>query len=318
MRRFEHQETVMLVALCLVVMVVLFGATVAWYIAPTPASIENVDLNVDDLGDLYVWVKVEDEAAAEEGGALQEGLSSNEGINTGSSGDGRDEEGYVKLQEVGIGDDLHYSIDMNIVEQENIAKHTLAPGAYGEVKYKINSKTDMIKGYRITINPEIKVTQTGINVPEEDKLMDLVKSHIKFYAKYENGEYINPIMYGDECIFDFDNQSGNSGNQEDTGSYMQDTLEEINPMYTYRKGLVGEIEKDDLLYVTLYWYWPYEFVDIPECLNIADENSIFYEEFKKYKDKPADENIENYDWDDTYIGNYVTNLVFHFDVETLR
>ena len=30
------------------------------------------------------------------------------------------------------------------------------------------------------------------------------------------------------------------------------------------------------------------------------------------------ESIEAYDWDDTYIGNYVQSLKFHFDVESLR
>lgn len=335
MKRFINQETVMLVALSLVALVVMFGATVAWFVGATPAGIENMNLEADDKGELYVYVKTEQETDSdgtdglsvsgntEEDETESEEISeSNTDIESLANGSGDDvdvqdesesqteeqtrrkpveeimeEDGFVPLKSVGTGDNVSYKIDMNLVDQDNILKKTFAPGAYGKVVFKILSRTSIIKGYKIRITPSIKAaaglsnTASGLT---EDDLLNLVKSHIKFYATLDNdnNEYKDVIMYDKECMY-------NNGTD-------------------YTDGLEGGIDEDEVKYVTLYWYWPYEYTDIPASLDITNTTGKFYEEFKKYTGKTENECIEEYDWDDTYIGNFVEKLTFHFDVETIR
>ena len=283
MKRFINQETIMLVALSLVVLVVMFGATVAWFVGETPVGIENMDMEADDKGELYVYVKTEQETDSDGTDGL--------------SGSGNTEDGFVPLKSVGTGDNVSYKIDMNLVDQDNILKKTFAPGAYGKVVFKILSKTSTIKGYKIRITPSIKAADGLSNTASgltEDDLLNLVKSHIKFYATFDNdnNEYKDVIMYDKECMY-------NNGTD-------------------YTDGLEGTIDEDEVKYVTLYWYWPYEYTDIPASLDITNTAGKFYEEFKKFTGKTENEYIEEYDWDDTYIGNFVEKLTFHFDVETIR
>lgn len=335
MKRFINQETVMLVALSLVVLVVMFGATVAWFVGATPAGIENMNLEADDKGELYVYVKTEQETDSdgtdglsvsgntEEDETESEEISeSNTDVESIANGSGDDvdvqdesesqteeqtrrkpveeimeEDGFVPLKSVGTGDNVSYKIDMNLVDQDNILKKTFAPGAYGKVVFKILSRTSIIKGYKIRITPSIKaaagISNTASGLTEDD-LLNLVKSHIKFYATLDNdnNEYKDVIMYDKECMY-------NNGTD-------------------YTDGLEGSIDEDEVKYVTLYWYWPYEYTDIPASLDITNTAGKFYEEFKKFTGKTENECIEEYDWDDTYIGNFVEKLTFHFDVETIR
>lgn len=335
MKRFINQETVMLVSLSLVVLVVMFGATVAWFVGATPAGIENMNLEADDKGELYVYVKTEQETDSdgtdglsvsgntEEDETESEEISeSNTDIESLANGSGDDvdvqdesesqteeqtrrkpveeimeENGFVPLKSVGTGDNVSYKIDMNLVDQDNILKKTFAPGAYGKVVFKILSRTSIIKGYKIRITPSIKaaagISNTASGLTEDD-LLNLVKSHIKFYATLDNdnNEYKDVIMYDKECMY-------NNGTD-------------------YTDGLEGSIDEDEVKYVTLYWYWPYEYTDIPASLDITNTAGKFYEEFKKFTGKTENECIEEYDWDDTYIGNFVEKLTFHFDVETIR
>lgn len=335
MKRFINQETVMLVTLSLVVLVVMFGATVAWFVGATPAGIENMNLEADDKGELYVYVKKEQETDSdgtdglsvsgntEEDETESEEISeSNTDIESLANGSGDDvdvqdesesqteeqtrrkpveeimeEDGFVPLKSVGTGDNVLYKIDMNLVDQDNILKKTFAPGAYGKVVFKILSRTSIIKGYKIRITPSIKaaagISNTASGLTEDD-LLNLVKSHIKFYATLDNdnNEYKDVIMYDKECMY-------NNGTD-------------------YTDGLEGSIDEDEVKYVTLYWYWPYEYTDIPASLDITNTAGKFYEEFKKFTGKTENECIEEYDWDDTYIGNFVEKLTFHFDVETIR
>jgi hypothetical protein len=191
-----------------------------------------------------------------------------------------------------VGDEINYTIDMNIVEQDNIEENTLAPGAYGKVEFKILSMTSLTTGYTLTITPELMginqaFSNNGAGLTEEE-LFDLVKTHIKFYAIDEQGSYSQVIPYYDENTHNIELCS------------ISDDLEE-------------GIMKD----VVLYWYWPYEYMDIPDLNN---EESPVYDEYEKYRDEDMSESekIEIYDWDDTYIGNYVEGLRIHFNVKGNR
>lgn len=258
MRRFINRESVTLIVLSMVVMAVICAATFAWFMEAAPVSVENINLNMDDKGDLYVRVKVEE-----------------------------NENNFVDLKEVGTGEQVKYTIDLNIVAQDNIEENTLAPGAYGKVEFKIISRTSLTTGYTIKITPSItindKYDETTASLNKEE-LFELVKTHIKFYAVNDAGVYSRVIPYYDETT---------------ENCWFQNTLEE-------------GIEED----VTLYWYWPYEYINIPD---IDNTDSPVYSEYEKYRSLTSQAaQIEAYDWDDTYIGNYVEELIFHFDVEGIR
>ena len=100
MKRLMDRETVMILSMCLVLLVVMFGATVAWFEGSRPVSIMATDIEMDDLGDLYVWVKT-DEPAPDESQNI-------------------DDEGYIPLPAIGVGDEVNHSIDLDITAQENI------------------------------------------------------------------------------------------------------------------------------------------------------------------------------------------------------
>ena len=241
----------------LVVIAIIGSATVAWFLKGSPASVKNMNLTMDDKGDLVVKVKVEDGS-------------------------------YKNLSQIGTGDNVRYTIDLNIVEQDNIEKNMFAPGAYGKVDFKIKSNTSLVEGYTIRITPSIEVNEKYVEDSlSEEELFELVKMHIKFYAVNDAGKYSKVIPYYDE-----------------------------NALNINESCLAGElsegIEKD----VSLYWYWPYEYTNVPDKDN---PQSPVYAEYEKYREIDShEEQIEAYDWDDTYIGNYVESLNFHFDVEGNR
>ncbi|MBE5926811.1 MAG: hypothetical protein E7270_07610 [Lachnospiraceae bacterium] len=253
----SKREAIRIVVMTMVVIAVIGSATVAWFLKGSPASLRNMDIAMDDKGDLLVKVKVEDGS-------------------------------YKNLSQIGTGENVKYTIDLNIVDQDNIENNTFAPGAYGKVEFKIKTMTSLVEGYSIRITPSIEVNEKyEEDSLSEEELFDLVKMHIKFYAANDSGKYSEVIPYYDENAVNIDE--------------------------CQLTGALSEgIEKD----VTLYWYWPYEYINVPDKDN---EESPVYDEYEKYRELGTiTEQIEAYDWDDTYIGNYVEKLNFHFDVEGNR
>lgn len=351
MKHLINREKLTLVISMVLVIAVLVSATVAWFMAGRPVSLRNLGINTDDKGDLYVWVKVEEDISGEDmdnimtiihsniekannlsdvnsymasaGNLSQYNTASAENVlsyNTASSGNLQhntasagnlalfdnykmysvynlptDEElriqHFLPLKKVGIKDDVKYTIDMNIVEQDNIEQNTLAPGAYGKVELKILSMTELTSGYTLTITPEFMGINEGFKTNgaglTEEELFDLFKTHIKFYEVNEAGVYSQVIPYYDKN-------------------------KDIKLC-----SLSGDLEEGVMKDVVLYWYWPYEYMDIPDLYN---EDSPVYDEYEKYRnpDLTESERIEIYDWDDTYIGNYVEGFRFHFDVKGNR
>lgn len=326
------------------VIAVLVSATFAWLIGTLPPTLRNPLINTDDKGDLYVWVKVEEDIENEDmdnilaiihNNFYGEDDTGNDGTgmiasageipgmySAASAGEIADvyniasdgeisgnlpyseyvlpddeelrEQKFLPLKKVGTDESIKYTIDMNMVEQDNIQKNTLAPGAYGKAEFKILSMTSLTKGYTLTVTPELMgisdgFKNNGAGLTDED-LFGLVKSHIKFYAVNEAGTYSQVIPYYDGDAQNIDLHS-----------------------------LSGDLDKGIIKDIVLYWYWPYEFTDIPEQ-DFNNSNSPVYEDYAKYRDdtKSAEELIEIYDWDDTYIGNYVEGLRFRFEVKGNR
>lgn len=275
MKHLINREKLTLVISMVLVIAVLISATVAWFMVGHPASLRNLEINLDDKGDLSVWVKVEEDIAGADMDYTDEDLR---------------KQHFLPLNKVGLKGNVKYTMDMNIVEQDNIEENTLAPGAYGKVEFKILTKTELTTGYTLTITPELMVINKGFETNNagltKDELFNLVKTHIKFYTVNESGKYSKVIPYYDE-------------DKDITLCSISDNL-----------------EKDVIKDVVLYWYWPYEYTDIPDLYNTS---SPVYDEYSKYRNAGTEsERIELYDWDDTYIGNYVEKLRYHFDIKGNR
>ena len=257
MKKHSKREAIRIVVMTTVVIALLGSATVAWFLKGSPAAVRNMEITMDDKGDISAKVKVEDGS-------------------------------YKNLSQIGTGDNVKYTIDLNIVAQDNIEENTFAPGAYGKVEFQLKSNTSLVDGYSIQITPSIEVNEKYVETSlSEEDLFELVKMHIKFYAVNDSGNYSKVIPYYDENAINIDECK-----------------------------LTGDLSEGVWEDVTLYWYWPYEYTNVPDKDN---EDSPVYDEYEKYRElNTLTEQIEAYDWDDTYIGNYVEKLNFHFDVEGNR
>lgn len=151
-------------------------------------------------------------------------------------------------------------IDMGLQDLANIEKNKLGPGAFGEVRFYITSDATSFDGYTISVTPNYKVV--GGNSAE---VIKLAKEHIKFYGVKTNDSYSGEIPYrtADGVMVGFD----------------------------------GKLNAEAETEVILYWYWPYEYQDVPDKTNISAKNT------------------REYDLQDTMIGNYIESIGFTFEVE---
>ncbi|MBQ4521469.1 MAG: hypothetical protein IJA10_00745 [Lachnospiraceae bacterium] len=207
-------------------------------------------------------------------------------------------------------------IDIDLAKLTNIEEGKLGPGSYGTIKFKISTSSEADMNYIIRITPGITMVDGTDDIGNEE-LLDLVQNHIKFYAIKDTAiaESEPTNVYQKVIPYYFENTSEINNTTES---------EEI-----ITSGLTGTVSNAEVEYVTIYWYWPYEYIDIPGY-NITDYNSPIYnpwskigEEAGEYDEKYSPElseeaRIEAYDWDDTKIGNYVTALNFHFEVSSYQ
>ena len=151
-------------------------------------------------------------------------------------------------------------IDMGLSDLANIEKNKLGPGAFGEVHFYITCDAASFDGYTISVTPTYKVV--GGNSAE---VIKLAREHIKFYGVKTKDSYSEEVPYRDAD--------------------------------TAMVGLSGELLDEGETEVILYWYWPYEYQDVPAKSSISAKNT------------------REYDLQDTTIGNYIESIGFTFEVE---
>ena len=301
------QETVLTIIMITVTIVLLIGATVAWFLGNKPVTIKNFMQQAGEMDKLNVKMAVlPDETAS--GGSENQGSDTDNQEEQGSQNQG---EGitYWLMSDI---NNMGKVIDIDLAKLTNIEDGKLGPGSFGTIKFEISTTSSEVMNYIICIKPEIEVAD-GDNVTSQvtkEELQKLVEMHIKFYAKYDDTKSSTPNMAYSEVI-----------------PYADSTSEEGNVMFASLKGLKGSVSSNKVEYITIYWYWPYEYTDIPGYGNenfsstiynpwktTGDENSPGEYDARYPKDLSLDEKIEKYDIDDTKIGNYVTNLKLHFEV----
>lgn len=157
-------------------------------------------------------------------------------------------------------DESNAVIDMGLSDLANIETNKVGPGAFGEVHFYLTSSSTSYNGYTISVTPTYQMVGTG-----SSNVLQLAREHIKFYAVKNTNGYAQEIPYREA------------------------DAEMI--------GLTGSLNADEETEVILYWYWPYEYAEVPNKSNISAKNT------------------REYDLQDTMIGNYIESVGFIFEVE---
>lgn len=184
----------------------------------------------------------------------------------------------------------------NVSGQEN--EKVLAPGVYGTITLYVTAlkpeigKCKVIPSFFGTNGEKEGLTYVDVinelaDVEAEKTLLkNLVQGHILFFetCTTENGV----VTYS---------------NQLTTESPIIRTLE-------WDDNAQAGIEEE----VTIYWYWPYEYEDIPQEIkaDIEDARELFFEPDKDETGNYSDSKL--YDYADTRIGSYIENVKFHVEV----
>lgn len=310
----NHKNTKLIMSICMMIVVCLSlaTATYAWYAGTDPTIMENLNLGLDEKGDLKVEI------------ALESG----------------------ERMEMNLVDENDASIDMALSKLINIEENKLGPGAFGEVHIFITSNSATYTGYTIKITPNCDLIEDG-----NEEALQLAKEHIRFYAaKTENG-YEQLIPYYEmtaiqnvsennvllessmsedienvtvmtasleENLLVDDSLNDEEEEQEETqevvevqeevlGEVQGEAQEEAQEVEALIKtvavptvtaeGITGKIAAGEETEIILYWYWPYEYGDVPDTTAITAQNE------------------REYDLQDTVIGNYIQSIGFTFVVE---
>ena len=312
-RRLLKQETVLTIIMITVTTILIIGATVAWFLGNKPVTIQNYFQQAGGIDGIEVKMAIVPEDAETDGesGSGDSGESGTQDPNMEKVGDIT----YYTMNAINANSK---EIDIDLAKLTNIEEGKLGPGSYGTIKFQISTTSETGMNYIIRITPSIKVVD-GVSETGEDgsinkaMLLDLVQNHIKFYAikDTENTENTPTNVYQKVIPYYFEN--------------VTDTTDITTT------GLTDTVSSNEVEYVTIYWYWPYEYIDIPGY-GINDYNSMIYNPWNEVENSNGvfqyegrysselslEDRIEAYDWDDTKIGNYVTALNFHFEVSSYQ
>lgn len=197
--------------------------------------------------------------------------------------------------------------------QEDTTKNQMAPGVYGEFHLYLTPLQKSINRYRIT--PQIllnymdgsvdQINEHGLivepSIQRNKEVSHLVKGHILFYAGREQ-------------------LSTENGNQYIYTNQITETTPYIGELH-YDNELQEGTESE----LVLYWYWPYEYDDIPgETKTKIGSDDAFYNK-ENFYDRDKLQDMEQgvasytqeqlYDYADTKIGTYISSLKMHLKVD---
>ena len=300
-RQWFKQETVLTVIMITVTTLLIIGATVAWFVGRKPVTILNNYYQAGGIDGFDVKVAIVPDSE-QSNGVTDLNMEEIEGVP------------YYTMNEINAN---QKEIDIDLAKLSNIEEGKLGPGSYGNIRFKIQTITNSEMKYVIRITPNIKVAQ---GIPEtsndgsisKEMLLDLVQNHIKFYAVKDENQVDPNNIYSEVIPYYDENQN----------------------IDIIQSGFIGTVPENNtdgtIQYVTIYWYWPYEYTDIPGY-DVEDYSSTIYNPWNNangvisYEGKYSNEEypeiesrIEAYDWDDTKIGNCVSSLQFHFEVSSYQ
>lgn len=285
---------VMVYVMTVVTCIAIIAATVAWFTYYRIISAKNIGFSTADCESLKV--------ALETGGPDIAELEAN---------------GQSVIVDLNM--PYFHNVESYASEAGDV-KSKLAPGVYGEITLYLTPLNPEINHYRIT--PAVLLTyndgscdqvdENGILIPspepDKEKLRKLVQGHILFYRE----RTLTTIEGKDVYSY--------------SGQILQNREGALEDTLVFNSQQHVGVEKQ----VTIYWYWPYEYEDIPEETR---------EKIKLQADTPSDGfdwdmffNLENdnsvlpsstdtvrltqlYDYADTKIGTYVKSIKIQLKVD---
>ena len=355
-RQLLKQETILTIIMITVTTILIIGATVAWFLGNRPVTIQNYFQQAGGIDGIDVKMAIVPGATGAEGSS-----GSGDSEENGSQDPNLEEVDGITYYTMNAINDNRKVIDVDLADLTNIEVGKLGPGSYGTIKFKISTTSAEEMKYIIRITPRIKVVEkvAETNSVSEEELLGLVQNHIKFYAvkndtntdgtKVDSTNVYRQVIpyYFETSLEDSSGVASNDTSNNTSNESSGDTSETNDTSETdtiEKTGLTGTVSADSengegTEYVTIYWYWPYEYTDIPGY-DVKNYESTIYNpwdvvekqntdgvendiEYSLYEGKYSSElsledRIEAYDWDDTKIGNYVTALKFHFEVSTYQ
>ena len=312
-RQLLKQETILTIIMITVTTILIIGATVAWFLGNRPVTIQNYFQQAGGIDGIDVKMAIVPGATGAEGSS--ESGNSEENGSQDPNLEEVDDVTYYTMNAINANSKV---IDVDLADLTNIEEGKLGPGSYGTIKFKISTTSEEEMKYIIRITPSIEVVNGVVDKSDSENqiskelLLDLVQNHIKFYAikDTEESENAPTNVYQNVIPYYFENETNTTD---------------------ITTGLTGTVSSNTAKYVTIYWYWPYEYIDIPgygideynstiynPWNKVENSNEIFQYEGKYSSELSLEDRIEAYDWDDTKIGNYVTALNFQFEVSSYQ
>lgn len=237
-------------------------------------------------GAAFAWYIINSEAGVN---GLEFGVDSAEGIvvkmkvenNGKSSGD------KVLMEQINRDGKI---IDIGLVKLTNIEEGMLAPGAFGEIHFYISTSSPYYNGFSIDIKPEykfidgmedIKTVKNGVLTPviTEEELADIIDRHLLYFTERSVDVNTGRVTYSGRV--EYDAATASFVNAEGT--------------------LTPNQEKE----FVIYWCWPYEYTDYLAAKGLSSVGV-------------TEDDIRNYDLEDTKMGNYIESISLNFTVTGIQ
>lgn len=175
LKKIFQEKIILSFVMCILLCVVLFSATTAWYATNNTTITHGMELAAGGSGGIKV--------AIEAGG-----------------------EDIIMLPEVN--EEGIPIIPIKLTDLNNVKEQMIAPGAYGPMTFYITSLGELIDGYSIKVKLSYKEEEGAANrlSPEQRaRIKELMEKHIRVYTAMETvsgengqgrrGKFSNPLEY---------------------------------------------------------------------------------------------------------------------------
>lgn len=205
-----------------------------------------------------------------------------------------------------------FTIDMPVftnVTQSGESTNVLAPGTYGSVTIYVTPLTKDVTKCKILPSFSCSKDAEDTDDSEDDEDSEESSQWLTYMAgvSEEDQAVIESLVKGHILFFSaYDKTNGYSGLLTEGGDPLECDL-------TW-----GEETP-----ITIYWYWPYEYEDIPdeveEALSDEEDYKLFDsgDGYASSDSQSTDIKSKRYDYADTKIGTNVKSVKFHVEVSAV-
>lgn len=281
--------------MCIVSIMVLVGFTVAWYTLSGDAALNGLTLTAAEPGDIRIALFSKNDTTPESEGKRGVDISN-------LTGDDRYVAiGLEKLKNIGFK-------EMD-AEGNPVTVYRIAPGTYGDVTFYITPLKSSVTACQISAETILKAADGTAFTSENGEI-----------TLPDGGSTVNVYKLAQEHIVFYYYPEAADGKVSATPVYIRADADGTNPEEAARAliplkwdAAANEgIEKE----VRLYWKWHYESPEFEKELadKSAGESEADAKKIElKLRQQPAwRTRIEDYDQEDTLIGNYIRNMQFYF------